>query len=310
MFTGGQNYAKYYIMNETNVLSALRVPYRAVRTLGGRYLKRPLLETYADWSDKPLKGSLFGKLAPLVPPLRLMHDGIADYHAFKANGEEFARILKEKCGLLPSHRMLDIGCGIGRKTLPLLTYLDPAQGRYEGVDIFKSGIEWCQKRITPRFSNFHFQLMDVYNGVYNPESIVKARDYRFPFADNSFDIILLGSVFTHTLMEDTLNYLSEIARMLKPGGRSLISYFLSNAESEGLIAQGKSEHAFIYSLGPCKVTDPNSPEAAVSYREEDIVAAYRERALEIEGGIQYGSWCGRKQFLSFQDLIIGRKLNR
>ena len=95
-------------------------------------------------------------------------------------------------------------------------------------------------------------------------------------------------------MEDTLNYLSEIARMLKLGGRSLISYFLLNAESEGLIAQGKSEHAFIYSLGPCKVTDPNSPEAAVSYLEEDILAAYRERALEIQGEIQYGSWCGRK----------------
>ena len=103
-----------------------------------------------DWSEKPLKRSLFGEMASFVPPLRLMHDGIADYHAFKANGEEFGQILKEKCGLLPSHRMLDIGCGIGRKTLPLLTYLDPAQGRYEGVNIFKSGIEWCQKQITPR----------------------------------------------------------------------------------------------------------------------------------------------------------------
>jgi SAM-dependent methyltransferase len=294
-------------MSEQSFVLTAGNPYRVLRRIGGRYIKQPLRKAQAAWSERRLKRSLFGEWARLVPPVSLMYDGPADLRVFKANGEEFLKILREKCGLLPSHSLLDVGCGIGRKTLPLLTYLTPPQGRYEGVDIAKSGIDWCQARFTPRFPHFRFQLMNVYNGVYNPTATVKACEYRFPFADNSFDAVLLGSVFTHTMVEDTWNYLSEIRRMLKPGGRCLISYFLLNEESERLMAEGKSKYAFVHPLGRCKVVDPANPEAAIAYQEQDILDAYQDRSLEIEGGINYGSWCGRKDFLSFQDLVIATK---
>jgi hypothetical protein len=37
------------------------------------------------------KCALFGEDADLVPPLRLMHDGPADYQEFAQNGKEFLR---------------------------------------------------------------------------------------------------------------------------------------------------------------------------------------------------------------------------
>jgi hypothetical protein len=39
--------------------------------------------------------------------------------AFKKNGEEFLEIYQKLCGLKPDERVLDVGSGIGRKTLPL-----------------------------------------------------------------------------------------------------------------------------------------------------------------------------------------------
>lgn len=77
-----------------------------------------------------------------------MHDGPPTYLAFKENGEKFFRLYKDLCDLKPPERILDIGCGIGRKTFLLTEHLSP-QGTYVGMDIVKSGIDWCSTRIHP-----------------------------------------------------------------------------------------------------------------------------------------------------------------
>src|ERR1019366_6571436 len=100
----------------------------------------------------------------------------ASLEEFKHNGEEFLKIYRELCGLQPDEKMLDVGCGIGRKTVPLTQYLNKG-AVYEGIDITKKGIDWCGQKITPRFPNFHFQLIDVYNKYYNPHGKYKASEY-------------------------------------------------------------------------------------------------------------------------------------
>ena len=113
------------------------------------------------------KARLFGDLAYFVPMVDQMFDGPPSLEEFKANGEEFLEIYKKLCGLRPDERMLDVGSGIGRKTLPLTQYFN-RRAVYEGIDITKAGIDWCRDRITPRFPNFQFQQIDVYNKHYNP----------------------------------------------------------------------------------------------------------------------------------------------
>ena len=155
------------------------------------------------------KWLLFGHLAPLVPPEELMHDGPRSYKVFKQNSEDFFRYYVDLCGLKPDERILDVGCGIGRKTIRLTQYLGDG-GSYEGIDIVKSGIDWCSERISRRYPRFRFQQIDVYNGHYNPGGRYKAAEYRFPYPDGSFDFVVLGSVFTHMLTDDTAHYLSEV----------------------------------------------------------------------------------------------------
>ena len=76
-----------------------------------------------------LLDKLFRKNDPLIPPRRLMFDGPADPHVFKKNGEEFFKYFTEFCGLKPYHRILDVGCGMGRKTIPLLSFVND-EGTY------------------------------------------------------------------------------------------------------------------------------------------------------------------------------------
>ena len=144
---------------------------------------------------KPLPQKLFGRYASLIPPLELMHDGPIGYQEFKDNGEEFFGYYTGLCGLKPDEKMLDVGSGIGRKTFLLTDYLREP-GCYEGLDIVKTGIDWCTERITKSNPCFRFQLIDVCNRHYNPAGKYQAADYAFPFANESFDFVVLASVFT------------------------------------------------------------------------------------------------------------------
>jgi len=246
---------------------------------------------------------LFGSNARFIPPLGLMHDGPVGYKEFKENGEEFFSHYIELCGLRPDEDMLDVGCGIGRKTLALTGYLND-RGSYVGMDIVKSGVDWCTEKYASKYANFKFQLIDVYNELYNPTGKYKATEYRFPFADEQFDFVVLNSVFTHMLPKEVENYLGEIARVLKSGGRCLISFFVLNGESLRLIEAGKSTVDLRYEFGPALALSREKPEAAIGYDENYLVGIFEKCGLEIKRPISYGSWCGRDNFYSYQDQIV------
>jgi len=250
------------------------------------------------------KRRLFGRVASLVPPIELMHDGPQTYLDFKQNAEEFLRLYIDLCGLQPHERVLDVGCGIGRKTVLLTTYLN-AQGSYEGIDIVRSGVDWCSRKISRKYPNFRFRLIDVYNKHYHPAGRQRASDYRFPFPDASFDFVTLGSVFTHMLRRDTENYLAEVKRVLKGEGRCLISWFLLNPESVGLIHSNRSTLNMTHQIdGACWTISPADPESAIGFDEAYVLDLYERCGLKITDRVYYGSWCGRAKFLSYQDLIL------
>ncbi|MBV7332480.1 class I SAM-dependent methyltransferase [Chloroflexi bacterium TSY] len=129
---------------------------------------------------------------------------------------------------------------MGRKTIPLTGYLNQ-NGSYLGLEINPVGVNWCQNEISTRHPNFRFQQIDVFNGRYHPTGQHQASDYTFPFADGSYDFIVLASVFTHMFPDGVSRYLSEIQRLLdSSGGRCLISFFLLNEEAEMHIQRSDS----------------------------------------------------------------------
>ena len=89
----------------------------------------------------------------------------------------------------------------------------------------------------PRHPSFRFQLADIRNAQYNPTGSQEARAYSFPYPDREFDLALAASVFTHLRPGEIERYVSEAARVLKPGGRLLASFFLLNEDAERRLAE-------------------------------------------------------------------------
>jgi SAM-dependent methyltransferase len=187
---------------------------------------------------------------------------------------------------------------------PLTSYL--TGGSYEGIDIVPQGIDWCQNNITPRYPNFHFQLADIRNPMYNPRGHSDAAEYRFPFRDAEFDFACLTSVFTHMRKREMEHYLAELARTMRPNGRCLVTYFLLNDEARALITAGRSSIDLRHPLDGCWTNNEDVPETAIGFDEEYIRTLSHDTGFTVET-IRHGSWCDRQEYLSYQDFIVARR---
>jgi SAM-dependent methyltransferase len=267
-------------------------------------MRQPLAERVRDslrLRALDVRDRLSGRADRLVPPRRLDFAGHSD---FVATGDEFLSYFVELAGLQPDEAVLDVGCGIGRMARPLTGYLSAA-GSYDGFDVNRDGVGWCRRRYARR-ENFRFQVADLYNRRYNPHGAHAAADYRFPYDDESFDFAILTSVLTHLLESEADHYLAETARVLKPGGRVLATFFLLNEESRRLIKEGSTSLAFLDPDDHVSVVDADVPEEAVAYDEGWVRERLATHGLE-PGEIRFGSWCGRDEPTSFQDLVVASR---
>lgn len=238
-----------------------------------------------------------------VPPPELMFCGDGD---FRAIGAEFLERLVHDAGLLPSQRVLDIGCGIGRLALPITQYLD-GEGSYDGVDPVAAGIEWCASTITPTYPNVRFQHMDLRHVLYNPRGVLETVTTPLPFADGSFDLICMISVLTHLDVPDVLHYTAEVSRLLAPGGRCFTTAFLMNAPARATLLAGQGRIGFDGAEpGPVYHSNPDVPLAGVAFDEDVLLEKFLRHGLHRRPPAQYGHWSGRDSS-SFQDICIFEK---
>jgi SAM-dependent methyltransferase len=270
-----------------------------------RWFLRKAYLTPIDLADR-----LLGRRDPGLPPKAGNFTGGA-LHEFAERGEAFVQALSDVAGATPSSHVLDVGCGFGKLAIGMSKFLDDT-GRYDGFDIVPEAIQWCKENITGPHNNINFTLADIYNKEYNPKGSVQGRDYRFPYEDDTFDVVALYSVFTHMLPKDVEHYISEIARVLKRGGRVFATYFVITPETLRLMKASKSGWQFKEKRGPYWVQGGRVEELALAYEEEFIHQTYAKYGISTPKAY-LGEWCGRaghwsvKSGLAWQDALVATK---
>ena len=108
-----------------------------------------------------------------------------------------AGFVEEICSRVTDRRprILDVGCGTGANLLMLSKY-----GDAEGVDVSEDALAFCRER-----------------GL---DKVRLGAGEELPYEDGTFDLVTALDVVEH--MDDDLAGLSEMQRVLRPGGRVLI----------------------------------------------------------------------------------------
>lgn len=226
--------------------------------------------------------------------------GDGDYRAI---GVEYLGHFVRLGGLKPTHRVLDIGCGIGRMAVPLTQYLDPGIGRYEGVDPVNEGIEWCVQNISSAYPHFRFCRLDVAHELYNPGGTMMGDQIALPFAANHFDFAAMVSVATHLPAREITAYAREVMRLLAPGGRLFLTAFLVKADDP---ARPTARPRFIAGEeAGTWIADPAAPLGAIGFDDGAVQEILSGAGFEIRR-VSFGHWRGIES-THYQDIIIAAK---
>lgn len=246
----------------------------------------------------------------LVPPVRLMRDGPRGKEAFLASGREVVPFYRDVLGIRPDSTMLDVGCGIGRKTVPLLDYLDD-DGRYVGLDIDADLVDWCVHHISTRNPRFAFLPVSIHNSFYNPTGALPPERFVFPFPDGSFDAAVLWSVFTHLYPATIEHYLTELHRVLRPGGTLGASFFVLDDHARAEARAGRTFYPVTHEMDGYWTSNPTMPEDLIAVDKDWLLGALDRCGFELRE-LRLGSWAGHEvdpeyRQLNVQDVVVAQR---
>jgi len=113
--------------------------------------------------------------------------------------------IEREAALLKGKHLLEVGCGMG----------------YDSLEFLKRDVRVTATDLTPNavdLTRRHFEIEGV-----QAEDVRTANALELPFDDHTFDAVWANGVLHAT--GDTARAIQETRRVLKPGGRAIISHF-------------------------------------------------------------------------------------
>jgi SAM-dependent methyltransferase len=185
--------------------------------------------------------------------------GFAVGKLMKLANRQPTRLAIEALDIQPGNDVLDLGCGAGQASALMLPLALP--GRVDGIDRSATMIDEANRTNTQavRLGRSRFRCADF-------ESL--------PFPDDCFDRVLASNVmyFWH----DTAPVLSEIRRVLRPGGR--LAIYLTSAQT--------MRHWKIARAGTHRLFD------AYEVRRELIHAGFAAKQIQVNNVLLSGGVTG------------------
>lgn len=113
--------------------------------------------------------------------------------------------IEEHAAELKGKRLLEVGCGMG----------------YDSLEFIRRGVRVTAVDLSPKaveFTKRHYEVVGA-----EAEEVRVGNALALPFTDESFDAVWSNGVLHAT--GDTPKAIAEVRRVLKPGGRAIISHF-------------------------------------------------------------------------------------
>lgn len=214
-----------------------------------------------------------------------------------------------------NNRILDIGSGAGLLAMASKPFIKP-DGEYLGLDVMKKDTEFCQKHYSD--PNTKFEHFDINNSKYAKDQ----NENLIPWGvnDNDFDLLSALSVWTHLKEDHAIFYFKEINRVLKKGGKAIITFFyldegyrktLKKRVDEKGKFHGTNQLSWIFSESAYDSSHWFSPdwvkvpEDAIGIDEKALEILLKDTTLEL---VDYfpGNWKENVGFY-FQDVLVFQK---
>jgi len=174
---------------------------------------------YYHWLRNRSKNQAFKKAHPEVqlPPDYLIYESFQmDYAKYYTDSRESAfwihDMVKAHLNLKAGDRILDWGCGPGR----IIRHMPEVFGSemdFFGTDINPRSIQWCKENLP----GIHFNR----NGL----------EAELPYPDDHFGFIWGISIFTHLSEKLHDEWMTELRRILRPGGVLFLTTHGNNFKS-------------------------------------------------------------------------------
>jgi SAM-dependent methyltransferase len=178
--------------------------------------------------------------------------------------------------------IVDIGCGCGRYARFMRDYQYKSQrftGHYVGIDIDPEMLAWCHRHFDAE--RFEFHQSTHASRAYRAQGGRDPTHYELPVADGTADFVFSGSLFSHLLENELVDYCRESFRVLKSGGIAAMYFFSLDRPPPGY----GDRHTFGFQIGNAHVESLAIPEAAVAYRENFLLSIARDagfRTAEVQ----------------------------
>jgi len=151
------------------------------------------------------------------------YDFVVQFMAF-GQARRLRRKSIDAAQIKPGECILDVGCGTGDLTL-LAKAQAGSTGQIYGIDAAPEMIDVARSKAARAKAEVDFRVAVI---------------ERLPFPAESFDVVLSSLMMHHLPADLKPQALSELRRVIKPGGRLLIVDFKGQLEKQGVAALVKN----------------------------------------------------------------------
>lgn len=200
-------------------------------------------------------------------PWNLAASGYVEYNLDSFT--TYARRALELAEVGPTDRIVDVACGPGSLALPAAALAQ----HVEALDFSEPMLDYLRQRL-------------VSDGIDNVH-VTQGDGQALPFDDASFDAGF--SMFGLIFFPDRARGFAELRRVLRPGGRAVVSSWVSTNDIEVLAAMFEALFELAPEVAPTEPPPPSPLSTADSVIDEMSAAGFAVEVTEVRNVIEAAS---------------------